>query len=86
MDYVIGEKKMLKFDYKNQAIRELKQIPGVGVSIASDLWNIGIPSINDLKGKDPELLYINQINLVVVCKTDASCMFLNVRSIVQALL
>lgn len=32
-------------------------IPGVGKSIAQDLWNIGIHSITDLKGKNPEALY-----------------------------
>jgi len=36
---------------------ELEQIPGVGKSIARDLQNIGIHSIADLKGKDPETLY-----------------------------
>lgn len=42
---------------KDQIIKELKQIPGVGVSIANDLYNIGITSIKDLKGKDPQMLY-----------------------------
>jgi Pathogenicity locus len=42
---------------KNQTIKELTIIPGVGKSIATDLWNIGITSLSDLKGKDPELLY-----------------------------
>jgi hypothetical protein len=42
--------------HKN-SIKELKQIPGVGISIANDLWNIGITSIKDLKNKDPEVLY-----------------------------
>ena len=37
--------------------RELMIIPGVGKSIAQDLLNIGINSISDLKGKDPEMLY-----------------------------
>lgn len=32
-------------------------IPGVGKSIAEDLNQIGIKSVNDLKGKDPEKLY-----------------------------
>ena len=32
-------------------------IPGIGKSIANDLWNIGISCIDDLKGKDPEFLY-----------------------------
>lgn len=32
-------------------------IPGVGKSIAADLWNIGIRKVGDLKGKDPDVLY-----------------------------
>ncbi|MCC7401637.1 MAG: pathogenicity locus [Chitinophagaceae bacterium] len=42
-----------------QAIKELTLIPGVGKSIATDLYNIGIRHIDDLKGKDPEVLYDN---------------------------
>lgn len=33
------------------------QIPGVGKSIANDLICIGIKSVSDLTGKDPEQLY-----------------------------
>lgn len=33
-------------------------IPGVGKSIAKDLMAIGIRCVSDLKGKDPEKLYI----------------------------
>ena len=32
-------------------------IPGVGKSIANDLWNINIYKVSDLKGKDPDVLY-----------------------------
>lgn len=39
------------------AIKDLKKIPGVGKSIAEDLWNIGIRCTSDLKDQDPELLY-----------------------------
>jgi hypothetical protein len=42
---------------KEVAIKELRQIPGVGVSIANDLWNIGIRKVSDLKKKDPAILY-----------------------------
>ncbi len=42
---------------KQQAIKELSTIPGVGKSIANDLWNIGIASVSDLKGQDPDVLY-----------------------------
>jgi nucleotidyltransferase/DNA polymerase involved in DNA repair len=41
----------------SHTIKELSKIPGVGRSIASDLMNIGIRSIDDLKGKDPQQLY-----------------------------
>ncbi len=42
---------------KEQAIKDLRQIPGVGISIANDLWNINIKSVSALKGKDPMKLY-----------------------------
>lgn len=42
---------------KQEIIKELQQIPGVGVSIANDLYNIHIRSIDDLKQKDPQQLY-----------------------------
>ena len=42
---------------KEQSLKQLMQIPGVGKSIALDLWNIEIKSIEDLKDKDPEVLF-----------------------------
>lgn len=36
---------------------ELQSIPGVGPSIAQDLRNIGIHTVADLRGRDPEELY-----------------------------
>lgn len=42
---------------KQQSIKELTNIPGVGKSIADDLWSIGITAITDLKGKNPYELY-----------------------------
>lgn len=38
-------------------LRELRTIPGVGPSIARDLLELGIRSVADLRGKDPERLY-----------------------------
>jgi len=40
-----------------QSIKELRQIPGVGLSIANDLWNIKIKSVAELRGIDPEKIY-----------------------------
>jgi hypothetical protein len=42
---------------KNEIIKDLRRIPGVGISIANDLYNIGMRSVSDLKGRDPEILY-----------------------------
>ncbi len=38
-------------------LKDLMRIPGVGKSLATDLVNIGINSVNELIGKDPETLY-----------------------------
>lgn len=43
-------------EYK-AAIKELMQIPGVGKMTADDLWNLGVHTIADLKGRKPEELY-----------------------------
>ena len=50
-------------DYKS-SIRELRTIPGIGVSIADDLYQQGIRRVTDLKGKDPQQLYDRQCELV----------------------
>jgi predicted RecB family nuclease len=42
---------------KSYPPQSLTHIPGVGTSIANDLRNIGIQTIDDLKGTDPEQLY-----------------------------
>ena len=42
---------------QKESIRELRTIPGVGASIAGDLWDLGIRRVDDLRGKDPERLY-----------------------------
>jgi hypothetical protein len=42
---------------KKHVRSKLEQIPGVGPSIARDLHDIGINTIADLKGKNPETLY-----------------------------
>ena len=38
-------------------MRGLQEIPGVGPSIADDLYKLGIRKVSDLKGRDPERLY-----------------------------
>lgn len=45
---------------KHLVCQEFRQIPGVGVKIAEDLWNLGIRSVQELKDKKPEDLYEKQ--------------------------
>lgn len=40
-----------------KTLKGLQRIPGVGKSIAVDLWNLGIRSPGDLRGRDPAALY-----------------------------
>jgi hypothetical protein len=42
---------------RQESTKDLMRIPGVGKSIANDLFNIGIRSVRDLKNKNPEFLY-----------------------------
>lgn len=42
---------------KKLVLKELRYVPGVGKAIAHDLYDLGIRSIVDLEGKDPEYLY-----------------------------
>ncbi len=44
---------------KQSVLKELEQIPGVGRKIAKDLWGLGLRSVQDLKDKDSEELYLS---------------------------
>ncbi len=42
---------------KQEVLKEFRQIPGVGKSIAEDFWKLGLRSLNDLRERNPEELY-----------------------------
>ncbi len=42
---------------KESIVKELQTIPGVGKSIAEDLYTLGYVSIEDLKDREPILMY-----------------------------
>ncbi len=42
---------------KKMILKEFQTLPGVGKSIAEDLWDMRFRSLNDFKRKDPEKLY-----------------------------
>jgi hypothetical protein len=60
-------------DEKRIAFQELQTIPGVGKSIAGDLYSIGIRKVSDLKYRDPEELYVHS-NKLAGTKQDR-CLF-----------
>ena len=52
-----NNRKSLIMDADANSLKELTQIPGVGKSIARDFIEIGVKSVQDLKGRNPEILY-----------------------------
>lgn len=42
----------------DEILKEFRQIPGVGKVVGNDLYSLGLRSIDDLKDKDPEELYL----------------------------
>ena len=42
---------------KERTIKEFMIIPGVGKKTSEDFWKLGLRSIKDLEGKDPNELY-----------------------------
>jgi hypothetical protein len=48
---------------KQESLKELQKIPGVGKAVADDLYRLGFKTISSLKGQDPELLYVEHNDL-----------------------
>ncbi len=42
---------------EKEILKGLQVIPGIGKSLALDLYELGIRSVRDLVGKDPQQLY-----------------------------
>ena len=59
---------------RQASLKNLQLIPGVGKSIAFDLYKLGIRRIEDLKGKSPELLY-RQSNALAGAEQDPCLLY-----------
>lgn len=44
-------------------LNDLRTIPGVGASIAQDLWELGYHKVEDLRNQDPEDMYLRHMQL-----------------------
>ncbi|MDQ3076760.1 MAG: helix-hairpin-helix domain-containing protein [bacterium] len=42
---------------KETILKELQTIPGVGKEIAQDLYDLGYVSVEDLKNREPHMMY-----------------------------
>jgi hypothetical protein len=52
-----------------EAAADLRRIPGVGPSIAGDLLELGVRRVEDLRGADPQKLYLRHCSQKG-CKVD----------------
>ncbi len=60
---------------REEALKELQQIPGIGKSLAKDLYQLGYKNVASLKGENPDLMYVmlnelrGQVNDICVLYT-----------------
>lgn len=59
---------------KAAVLKAFRTIPGIGKACAQDLWNIGLRSVEDLKGKNPGELY-EQLNAVTGMRHDICMLY-----------
>jgi hypothetical protein len=59
---------------KAQKLKNFREIPGVGESIALNLWDIGIRRVEDLKGSDAEEMY-DRSNILAGCTQDRCLLY-----------
>ena len=50
-------KRKLEAIMDRQVLKQFQKIPGVGKSISKDLYLLGYRSIEDLKNREPEMMY-----------------------------
>lgn len=56
------------------AIKALQEIPGIGKSLANDLWDLGIHTVSALKEKNPMQLY-QKMNALSGVKQDPCVLY-----------
>ena len=64
---------MMRSD-RSAVLKELQVIPGVGKSVSQDLYALGIRTVGDLKGQDPQQLYDRMCELQG-CKIDRCLLY-----------
>ena len=65
---------MLSEDKKEVSLKDFRRIPGVGVRIAADLWQLGFRNVSDLKNADAEQIY-QDLCLLQKCHVDRCMLY-----------
>ena len=42
---------------KKTVLKDFRRIPGVGENLSEDFWDMGLRSVDEMRGGDPEKLY-----------------------------
>jgi hypothetical protein len=56
-DALVSREEWVSLLEKKDVLKDFRQIPGVGKSIAEDLFLMGFRSVPELKGQDPDEMY-----------------------------
>ena len=59
---------------KDNVLKIFQTIPGIGRACSLDLWNIGMRSIEDIKGQNPGVLY-DKLNTISGVKHDICMLY-----------
>ncbi len=58
-DIIVALRSIIMPDPERETVlKKLRKIPGVGKVMAQDLYNLGFRAVENLKGQDPEKMYV----------------------------
>ncbi|HVU18700.1 MAG TPA: helix-hairpin-helix domain-containing protein [Candidatus Didemnitutus sp.] len=59
---------------RRKSLQALQVIPGIGPSLAADLYSLGIRRVDDLKNNDPEKLY-RRLEMITKSRQDPCVLY-----------
>lgn len=66
--------RMQQVSVQQEAMKALQVLPGIGPSLAADLWRLGIRRVADLRGADPGRLY-RRLNTMTGTRQDPCVLY-----------
>ncbi|MDA8336530.1 MAG: helix-hairpin-helix domain-containing protein [Peptococcaceae bacterium] len=59
---------------RETVLKQFRRIPGVGKVVAADLYDLGFRSVEELRGRDPEEIYLDHCRRQG-CKVDRCMLY-----------